>query len=84
MSCCEVIISLPLEKFGRTNLVAGFHLWMTTGCPRKEVALFIRRWIECEVLSLRNRQEQVESLWVRIRHQDNKKNLMAAEPRGAC
>lgn len=48
------------------------------------VALFIRRWIECEVLSLRNRHEQIESLWIRIRHQDNKENLMAAQPRGAC
>ena len=31
------------------------------------VALYIKKWIECEELSPKNSHEQVESLWVRIR-----------------
>ncbi|GAB0203805.1 hypothetical protein GRJ2_002846100 [Grus japonensis] len=40
------------------------------------VALYIKKWIECE-LSLKNSHKQVESLWVRIREQANKRNLVA-------
>jgi len=29
------------------------------------VALYIKKWIDCEELSLRNSYEQVESLWVK-------------------
>ena len=39
------------------------------------VALYIKKWIECEELSLKNSHEQAESLWVRIRDSGNKGNL---------
>jgi len=40
------------------------------------VILYVKKWIECEELSLKNSQEQVESLWVRIRDGGNKGNLV--------
>ncbi|PKU28913.1 mitochondrial fission process protein 1 [Limosa lapponica baueri] len=40
------------------------------------VALYIKKRIECEKLSLKNSHDQVESLWVRIRDQGNKGNLV--------
>ncbi|KAK4806906.1 hypothetical protein QYF61_012627 [Mycteria americana] len=40
------------------------------------VALYVKKWIECEELSLKNSHEQVESLWVRIRDRGNKGNLV--------
>ena len=40
------------------------------------VALYIKKGIECEELSLKNSHEQVESLWVRIRDRGNKGNLV--------
>ena len=40
------------------------------------VAFYVREWIDCEELPLRNTQEQVESLWVRIRDRTNKGQLM--------
>lgn len=39
------------------------------------VALYIKRRIECEELSLTKSHEQVESLWVRSRDQGDKGNL---------
>jgi len=39
------------------------------------VVLYIKKSIQSEELSLKNSQEQVESLWVRIRDQSNKGNL---------
>jgi len=41
------------------------------------VALYMKKWIECEELSLKGSHNQVESLWVRIRDQGNKGNLVA-------
>jgi len=40
------------------------------------VALYIKKWIELEELSLKHSHEQVESLWVRIRDRGNKRNLV--------
>ena len=42
-----------------------------------DVALYVKKWIECEELSLRNSHEQVESLWVGIGDLGNKGNLVA-------
>jgi len=39
------------------------------------IALYIKKCIECEDLSLKNSQEQVEILWVRIRDQGNRGTL---------
>jgi len=40
------------------------------------VALYIKKLIQCEELSLKNSHKQVESLWVRIRDRGNKGNLV--------
>ncbi|PKU34849.1 mitochondrial fission process protein 1 [Limosa lapponica baueri] len=40
------------------------------------VALYIKKWLECGELSLKNSHKQVESLWVRIRIRGNKGNLV--------
>ena len=40
------------------------------------VALYIKKSIQCEELSLKNSHKQVKSLWVRIRDRDNKANLV--------
>lgn len=40
------------------------------------VTLYIKRWIECEELPLKNSHKQVESLWVKIRDRTNKGHLM--------
>jgi len=44
------------------------------------IALYIKKWIEWEELSLKNSQEQVESLWLRVRDRGNKGNLVV----GVC
>jgi len=41
------------------------------------VALYIKKSIQYEELSLKNSHEQVESLWVRIRNRGHKGNLVA-------
>lgn len=43
------------------------------------VAPYIKRWIECEEMSLKNSHEQVESLWVKIRHQGNKRKQVVGD-----
>jgi len=58
---------------------------MTVNCFRRgrqerwwgDVALYVRKWIDCTELSLKSSDEQVESLWVKIWSQANKGNLMA-------
>jgi len=53
------------------------------GQARKQgggVAVYIKKWKECEELSLKNSHEQVESLWIRIRGRGNKGNLVV----GVC
>jgi len=40
------------------------------------IALYIKKTLQSEELSLKNNHEQVESLWVRIRERGNKGNLV--------
>jgi len=40
------------------------------------IALYIKKSIQCEELSLKNSHEQVESLWVRSNDRGNKGNLV--------
>ena len=42
----------------------------------ESVAIYIRKGIECEELSLKNSHEQVESLWVTVRDQGSKGSLV--------
>lgn len=46
------------------------------GWRGKNIALYIKKWIDATELSLKSNYEQVESLWVRMRGQANKGNLM--------
>ncbi|GAB0209348.1 hypothetical protein GRJ2_003400500 [Grus japonensis] len=47
-----------------------------TGKEEGGHTLYVKEWIDCTELYLKNSDEQVESLWVKIRGQDNKGNLM--------
>ena len=44
------------------------------------VALYVRNWVDCEELCLRNSHNQVESLWVKIKDQSSKGHVMV----GVC
>jgi len=43
---------------------------------RKEVALYVKEWINCTEQSLKNSDEYVESLWTKVKVQANKGKLM--------
>ena len=40
------------------------------------IVLHVKEWIDCTELSLKNSNEQVESLWIKIRGQANKGDIM--------
>ncbi len=46
------------------------------GKKGRRVAFRIKKWIDCEEIPLKNSQEQVESLWVKIRDGTNKGQLV--------
>ncbi|KAJ7414830.1 mitochondrial fission process protein 1 [Willisornis vidua] len=87
---CSSHIEVPLQSYGdkaRTpeddfhdwsGAINGYRLFRRDWGGRRdgEVALYIKSWIECEELSLKNSHEQVKSLWVRIKDQGNKENLV--------
>ncbi|PKU42506.1 rna-directed dna polymerase from mobile element jockey-like [Limosa lapponica baueri] len=54
-----------LPKCLCTTATDGYRLFRRDRRGRKggDVAFYIRKWIECEELSLKNSPEQVESLW---------------------
>ncbi|KAK4826878.1 LOW QUALITY PROTEIN: hypothetical protein QYF61_011997 [Mycteria americana] len=62
----------------RSAAIDGYKLFRRDRRGRRGtgVALYVNKWIDCEDLSLKNRHKQVESLWVRIRDQGNKGNLV--------
>ena len=41
------------------------------------VALYVRKWIDCKELCLRNSHDEVKSLWVKIKDQSSKGHLVA-------
>lgn len=43
-----------------------------------EISLYVKKWIDCTELSLKNSNESLESLCVRIRDQTNKRNLVVS------
>jgi len=59
--------------------IDGYRLFRRDrqGRRGRGLALYIKKWIECEELCLKNSHKQVESLQVRIRDQGNKGNLVA-------
>ncbi|KAK4806761.1 hypothetical protein QYF61_005557 [Mycteria americana] len=90
----EVVESPSLEVFKRRVVsetwwdeshdwsvaIDGYRLFRRDrqGRRGRGVALYIKKWIECEELSLKNSHKQVKSLWVRIRDRSNKGNLVVA------
>jgi len=44
------------------------------------VALYVRKWMDCEELCLRNSHDQVKNLWVKFKDQSSKGYLVA----GVC
>jgi len=65
----------PPQKHGGTTRMTGVLSWMATDSLRKTrptrrgggVALYVREQLECIELGLAANEEQVESLWVRIK-----------------
>ena len=57
------------ESHGWSVAIDGYRLFRrgTWGKRGGGIALYIKKSIQCEELSLKNSHEQVESLWVRIR-----------------
>jgi len=68
------------ESHDWTAAIDGYRLFRRDrqGTRGEGIALCIKKWIEWEELCLKNSQEQVESLCVRIRDQGNKGNLVVA------
>ncbi|KAK4824986.1 hypothetical protein QYF61_022512 [Mycteria americana] len=66
------------ESHDWSAAIDGYRLFRRgrQGRRGRGIALYIKKWIECEDLSLKNSHEQVESLWVRIRNRGNKGNLV--------
>ncbi|KAK4828983.1 hypothetical protein QYF61_001639 [Mycteria americana] len=66
------------ESHDWSMAIDGYRLFRRDRRGRRGggVAFYIKKWIGCEELSLKNSHEQVESLWVRIRDQGNKGNLV--------
>jgi len=66
------------ESHDWSAAIDGCRLFRRDSCRRSGggIALYIKKWIEYEELSLKNNHEQVESLQVRIRDWGNKGNLV--------
>ena len=66
------------ESHDWSAAINGYRLFRRDRQRRRGrvVALYIKKWIDSEELSLKNSHEQVESLWVRIRDRGNKGNLV--------
>ncbi|XP_040404947.1 uncharacterized protein LOC121065888 isoform X2 [Cygnus olor] len=58
--------------------IDGYKLFRRDRRGRRggEVALYVRKWIDCEELCLRNSCDQVESLWVKIEDRSSKGHLV--------
>ena len=64
------------------TVIEGYSLFRMDRQGRRggRVALYVRKWIGCEELCLRNSHDQVESLWVKIRDRSSKGQLVV----GVC
>lgn len=69
-----------LIKLGLMNHMIGTLQLMAINCSGgtevEGFALYWNRWINCRDLSLESSNAQVRGLWVKIRDQDNKGNLV--------
>ena len=57
--------------------ITSFFRRDTQGRRGGGVALYVKKWIDCKKLPMRNSHDQTESLWVTIRDQTNNKHLEA-------
>ncbi|PKU42649.1 nipped-b-like protein [Limosa lapponica baueri] len=66
------------ESYDWSVVINGYKLFRRDRRGRRVggVALYVKKWLECEELLLKNSHEQVESLWVGIRDRDNKGSLV--------
>ena len=64
------------------TVIEGYRLFRMDRQGRRggRVALYVRKWIGCKELCLRNSHDQVESLWVKIRDRSSKGQLVV----GVC
>jgi len=62
-------------------MMEGYKLFRRDrqGRKRRGFALHVKKWIGCEKLPLRNRHDQIKSLWVRIRDENNKGHLVTRD-----
>ena len=82
---------MHLESYDLVAIVGVWddsHNWNTTtegprlfrrdrqGRKGGGVVLYVKEWIDCEELPLRNSQEQLESLWVKTRDRTHKGQLV--------
>jgi len=66
------------ESHDWSTAIDGYRLFRRDRWGKRgaSVALYTKKSIQCEELSLKNGHKQVESLWVRIRDRGNKGNLV--------
>ena len=88
----ELETMVCLESFDHTAITETWwddsHKWNTTTEGYKflrndrqsrsgwGVALYVKEWVDCEELALRNSQKWMESLWVKIRDEINKGQMV--------
>ena len=67
------------ESHNWDTLIEDYSLFRRARWGRRGggVALYVRKWIDCEELCLRNSHNQVESLWVKVKDWSSKGHLVA-------
>jgi len=70
------------ESHDWNTLIEDYRLFRRDRQGRRggRVALYVRKWIDCEELCLRNSHDQVKSLWVKIKDWSSKGHLVV----GVC
>lgn len=66
------------ESYNWNTAVEGYKLlrWNSQGKRGRDVFLYIKRWIECKELPLRNKYDQTGNWRVKIRYKSNKELLV--------
>ncbi|XP_014813222.1 PREDICTED: uncharacterized protein LOC106897227 [Calidris pugnax] len=66
------------DSYDWSVAINGYKLFRRDRSGRRGggVALYVKKWLECEELLLKSSHDQVESLWVGIRDWDNKGSLV--------
>ena len=67
------------ESHDWNTLIEDYRLFRRDRQGRRGggIAPYVRKWIDCEELCLRNSHHQVKSLWVKIKDQSSKGHLVA-------